>query len=71
MVGNIVPVIFSVHEVIGSVVYSPEALYDELLRFAVVINMETEVELDGRPEEKASEASLAGILRHYQDGDRS
>jgi len=62
---------FYIHEVIGKVVYNPEALYDELLKFAVVIISETEVELDGRLEEKVSEASLARILHHYQDGDRS
>jgi hypothetical protein len=46
---------FYIREVIGVGVYNPAALYDELLKFAVVIVSKTEVELDGSPEEKVGD----------------
>ncbi len=66
MVGNIVPVKtagdgqyfigFAIREVIGEVWYNPAAIQcPSLLEVCVIINMETEVELDGRLEEKASD----------------
>jgi hypothetical protein len=66
MVGNIVPVKtegdgqyfigFAIREILGPVLYNTAAIErPALLEFCVIIRMKTEVELDGRLEEKVSD----------------